>query len=582
MEVGRIMKTIFLGWALIGVVSCASGKNAVDDGGTPGGAGGALAGTGGGTGGTTSGTGGTGTGAGGSGGAGAGVGGIGGAVPGTGGATTGVGGASAGTGGRTAGGAGGAAASTFAVVTNRYDNVRSGSNTAETILNASNVNRTTFGLLFSRTITGFTYGQPLYVGGLTVNGAQHNVVYVATEHNMIYAFDADAATPDAPLWSRSLGDPVTLGAGADYDPGCTDMRNEVGITSTPVISQADGKIFVVAKTPSGQLLHALDLATGADAAGSPITVGNLPAPMPAFDGRIHLSRAGLFMVGGTIYIAYSSHCDAGAYHGWMFGYDAQTLALKTTYNPTPTGTQGSIWQSGTAPATDGTSFWATVGNGTNGSGQNMGNNVVRLTLSGAGMTVAAHYQAPVSGDNDLQSGAVLLGNTGQVVGGGKDGVILLLGQNDLVLRQSINLGGELNAFAYWNGSAGPTLFAWPVAGGLHAYTVGAGTLTAKGVNDERHPAHPSAIFTVSSNGTTAGTGLVWATVPLIGDAWHATATGALYAFDATNVARASLWNSNLDPADNLGTFAKYSVPIVANGKVYVGTFSGKLRVYGLK
>jgi PQQ-like domain len=576
MELETTMKTIVLGCALMGVMACASEQGTSKDAGAPSGAGGARASGVGGM--TATGGGGSGPGGGGVGGFGAGAGGLGagGTGLGAGGRVVGVGGAPAGGGGN---GAGGAAVSTFAVVTNRYDNVRSGSNTSETILNTSNVNATSFGLLFSRTITGFVYGQPLYVGGLTVNGAKHNVVYVATEHNMLYAFDADAATPDTALWSKMLGTPVTLGAGADYDPGCTDMRNEVGITSTPVISQADGKIYVVAKTSAGQELHALDLATGAEAAGSPVIVGAMPAG--AFDGRIHLSRAGLVFVGGTIYIAYSSHCDAGAYHGWMFGYDAQTLALKSVYNPTPTGTQGSIWQSGTAPATDGTSFWATVGNGTTG-GSNMGNNVVRLTPSGAGMTVAAHYQARVSGDNDLQSGAVPLGTTGQVAAGGKDGVILLLNQTDMTLRQMVTLGGELNAFVFWNGSAGPTLFAWPVAGGLHAYQVGAGTLTDKGANTERQPAHPSGIFTVSSNGTTAGTGIVWATVPLIGDAWHATATGALYAFDASNVARASLWNSNLAAADNLGVFAKYSVPIVANGKVYVGTFSGKLRVYGLK
>ena len=212
----------------------------------------------------------------------------------------------------------------------------------------------------------------------------------------------------------------------------------------------------------------------------------------------------------------------------------------------------------------------------------MGNNVIRLTPAGTGMTVAAHFQAPVSGDNDLQSGVVLLGATGQVGAGGKDGNILLLNQSNLTLSQTITLGGEVNSYAFWNGSAGPTLYTWPVGGGLHAYQVAAGALSGNTVNTERLPGHPSGIFTVSSNGTTAGTGIVWASVPIAGDAWHATATGALYAFNAAMVSSPSLWNSNLVGADNLGTYAKYSPPIVANGKVYVATFSGKLQVYGLK
>lgn len=573
---------------LLGFVACAPNAGTGSSG-----SGGAKPGTGGtggiGTGGTgtggagtggegTAGTGGTGTGGIGTAGrGGAGTGGVGVGGAGTGGrGTGGVGTGGAATGG--AGGAGGAATSTFAVVTDRYDNARSGSNMNETILNTTNVNRTTFGLLFSRTISGFAFAQPLYVGGVTIGGVKHNVVYVVTERDMIYAFDADALAPDVPLWSRSLGTSLTLGAGAAYNPTCTDMLNEVGITSTPVISVADNKIFVVAKTTMGQDLHSLDLATGADAAVSPVPIGSMA--MPAFDSHSQLSRAGLLLMGGVVYIAYSSHCDVGPYHGWIFGYDAQTLQLKSLYNTTPTGTQGSIWQSGSGLASDGTSIWAAVGNGSAG-GQNMGFNVVRLTPAGTGMTVAAHFQAPSDGDDDLQGGATLLGSTGQVVAGNKGGTLFLVNQTDLVMRQMFGAGGEVNTFAFWNGSAGPTLFTWPVGGALHSYTVAVGSVTDKGSNTERQPGHPSGIFTVSSNGATPGTGIVWASVPL-GDAWHMTVPGFLYAFDASNVARASLWNSTMVAADSLGNYAKYSPPTVANGKVYVATFSGKLQVYGLK
>jgi hypothetical protein len=218
------------------------------------------------------------------------------------------GGASPGAGGAT--GAGGSG-ERLAVVTDRYDIARSASTLRETILTTSNVTRARFGLLFSRAITGNVYGQPLYVAAVDFGGGvQHNVVYVATSHNWIYAFDADDPAAADPLWSRMLGAPLLLGAGADYDPGCTDMRNEVGITSTPVISLADNKIYVVAKVPGDQHLHALDLATGADADGSPVSVGNMA--MTAFDPMIHLNRASLLLLGGVIYIAYGSHCDRGA------------------------------------------------------------------------------------------------------------------------------------------------------------------------------------------------------------------------------------------------------------------------------
>jgi outer membrane protein assembly factor BamB len=492
------------------------------------------------------------------------------------------GGASPGAGGAT--GAGGSG-ERLAVVTDRYDIARSASTLRETILTTGNVTRARFGLLFSRAITGNVYGQPLYVAAVDFGGGvQHNVVYVATSHNWIYAFDADDPAAADPLWSRMLGAPLLLGAGADYDPGCTDMRNEVGITSTPVISLADNKIFVVAKVPGDQHLHALDLATGADADGSPVSVGNMA--MTAFDPMIHLNRASLLLLGGVIYIAYGSHCDRGAYHGWLFGYDAKTLQLVRTYNSTPTGTWGAIWQSGVGLSSDGTDVFATVGNGTSSlatdDGLNMGNNVVRLTPTDAALTVAAHYQAPIRGDNDLQSGAVLLGDSGQVVGGGKDGSVLLLRASDMTLLQQIAVHDEINSFAFWNGSAGPLAYVWPSTFPLHAYQVAAGSLTEVATSAEQQPAHPSAMFVISSNGATPGTGVLWASMPIAGDAWHATATGALYAYDAADVSKPSLWNSTLDSADAVGTFAKYSPPTVANGKVYLATFSGRLLVYGLK
>ena len=303
--------------------------------------------------------------------------------------------------------------------------------------------------------------------------------------------------------------------------------------------------------------------------------------MPAFDVGVQLNRPALLLLNGVIYIAYGSHCDkTTSYHGWIFGHDEKTLALKSVYNTTPNGGRGAIWQSGVGLSSDGTDIWTTVGNAENPGNGGFANSVLRLTPNGTGLTVTSHFQAPVgNNDNDLQSGAPLLGTTGQVVAGGKDGELLLLGQADLVSRQRLPVGGELNSFVFWNGSAGPTLFTWHVGKTLRAYRVGAGSLTMTGQGTVSTSLHPSAIFTLSSNGAMPGTGIVWGSVPVSGDAWHATATGTLHAIDATTLM--SIWNSG-SGADALGTYAKYSPPMVANGKVYVATFAGKLQVYGLK
>ena len=227
--------------------------------------------------------------------------------------------------------------------------------------------------------------------------------------------------------------------------------NQVGITSTPVISLADNVIYLVAKTNTNQQLHALDLGTGADVTGSPSTIG--AGPM-SFDPRIHLNRPGLLLLNGVIYIGYGSHRDAGAYHGWVLGYDAKTLQLQSVYNSTPSGSQGAIWQAGTGLSTNGTDIWASVGNGSN-NGNNTGYSVVRLTPNGGGLNIAARYQGPTDGDDDMQGGVAILGNTGQVVAGNKGGNIFLLGQSDSVAQAKSSSGriGQPVRILEWIGRA---------------------------------------------------------------------------------------------------------------------------------
>jgi hypothetical protein len=458
------------------------------------------------------------------------------------------------------------------VVTNRYDNARSGSNPNERILDTTNVTAAKFGMLFSQSITGQVYGQPLYVPGVTVNGATHNVMYVATAHNMVFAFDAD--TKQAPLWTRQLEASMPTAAIA----GCGDMvDSEVGITSTPVISSAESKIYVVAKTKGATMLHALDLGTGADGAGSPRSVGTGTA---GFESDIHLNRPGLLLLNGNVYIAFGSHCDSGAYHGWIFGHDAHTLVQTSSFNTTPTGSKGAIWQSGMGLASDGTSIWFAAGNGTTG-GANLSMSVASITPAGQSFTLGPHHAMPANGDNDLASGPVLVGD--QVLAGGKSGYLLLFNQSDASLANNIAIGGETHNMATWDGGpAGRFVYTWGDGTPLHAFALAGGVLTDKGTNSEQKPGHPGGMITVSSNGTMAGTGIVWALLPLCGDAWKATCMGGLYAWDAADITKKSLWNSAINPGDAPGEYAKYSPPTVANGKVYVATWSGTLAAYGIK
>jgi outer membrane protein assembly factor BamB len=480
------------------------------------------------------------------------------------------------------------------VLTNRYDNSRSGSNPNETILTTDNVNTNTFGFKFSADVLGRIYGQPLYVSGLTVSGAKHNVVYVATEHNVVYAFDADTG---ATLWASTLDAPVILGEGTSFNPGCADMGSgattyEVGITSTPVIDPTAEIIYVVAKTSGAQMLHALSLTTGAD-----VHTATQVGPAGFSSNNVPLNRPGLLLLNGVVYIAFGSHCDAptNGYNGWIFGHDATTLALTSSYNTTggEGESEGAIWQSGVGLSSDGTNIWMGVANGTGG----MSMHIARVTPAGAGMTLGPSLGFPAEGDNDLVGGAVLVstGGSNYVLGGGKSGYLVLLNAADASLANTVQTGGETQNFATWNGgAAGQFVYTWATSAPLSAWQIAGGKLTnpQTNSNDGVTPGHPGGMVTISSNGTVEESAILWALLPTSGDAWHSTAPGALYAFDAANIVDAPLWNSNQDgtPLTPLGTYAKFSPPTVANGNVYCASFppttapgaTGKLMVYGLK
>jgi hypothetical protein len=524
-----------------------------------------------------------------------------------------------------------------AVVTNRYGNQRLGANTSETTLTVANVGGGKFGLVFSQPVDGHILAQPLYLPGLVIGGVQHNVVFVATEHDTVYAFDADA--PGSALWTTSLGTPmdavvstrgwlvVPFSAGATVS--CGDMFPKSGVTSTPVIDPTTGRLYVVAKTlESGNYvhrLHALDVLTGKEVTGSPVVIeGSVPGTgLSSAGGSVAfnphgLNRPGLLLMNGTIYIAYGSQCDDPPYHGWVFAYAANTLAQKGIFNVTPNGAEGAIWQSGMGLAGDalGNVFFV-AGNGdidTTNKGINLGESVVRLSTATGGLTLGDWWTTSNaatlnSADIDLQAGPMLLPNPPILVAGGKDGNYYSfdpanLGKfnpaaNNIIQQFAIGGGNHVHSPIYWDGPSGPTLYNWSELSGLRAFRFTGMMLNTTPVTQYTgaSPTHPGGILSLSSNGALPGTGIVWASFTSAaidtnpdpgdapGDAWHHLVPGAMYAFDASNLAT-PIWNSLANKArDDIGIFAKFNAPMVANGKVYLGTGGkpdgGKLQVYGL-
>ncbi len=507
----------------------------------------------------------------------------------------------------------------FAVLTNRYDNARTGSNTSEKKLTVANVGAADgFGLLFTRPYDGNPYGQPLYVPGLMIKGATHNVVFVVTSTNNVYAFDADDPAAMMPLWTRQLAPPAEIKVDTVIKMNgytiCQDMYPFVGITSTPVIDLASGKMYLVSK--SGKIggtyvnkLHAIDILTGADTAGSPVAIdASVPGSgagsvggMIKLDGWKHMVRPGLLLNNGVLYIGIGSHCDDNPYHGWVLSYDPGTLQLKGTYNTSPNGTRGAIWQSGVGLAGNDKGIFFTTGNGDfTADGKATGMSVVRLGLDtklGDWFT-PSNAGALNSNDADLTAGVVLIPNSNQLVAGGKECVIYLIDQMNMT---HFNAGGdtitqrvavpkgaqaEMHNLTFWNNR----IYVWPDNTGLRVYSYANSKLSAApvGAFEDRKPSHPGGTVVVSSNGDMPGTGIVWAAVTTNGDSWHNIARGGLIALDAMDPSK-KLWDSTVNSTrDNLGNLAKFSPPTVANGKVYVNSFANVnatspafLRVYGL-
>ena len=509
------------------------------------------------------------------------------------------------------------------VLTQHNDNTRSGLNDNETALTTSNVNVQQFGQVFTLTVDDQVYAQPLVVGHLQIAGGEHNVVYVATVNNTVYAFDGDNGRLHwrnnftRSGWRAPKNTDMTGACGGTY----TNFSGNIGIVGTPVIDAASGTMYFVARSTNGlayaQYLHAVDIVDGQEKAGSPKLLtastsgtgdGSVNGTI-AFDAQRANQRQGLTLLNGTVYVTFSSHCDWGPYHGWILGYDAATLQQDVVYNVTPNGYAGGMWESGMAMAADAGSLYQVTGNGTVGDGAdptnltNRGNSALKLTPSGVTLAVSSYftpfdYQAQNNADLDYGTmGSLLIPNSSYFLTGGKDGNLYLLNKDNMggwvsgsnQVQQVVGLGNSANMHcqaAYYQGSAKEFVYVWPENQPLRAIPFNRGSNLMDAGQVVFGGAGPTgqsgAVLSVSSNGTTDGTGILWAAYAASGDAESFVTPGILRAYDANDVTK-ELWNNHQNVArDGAGNYAKFSAPTVANGHVYLPTFSNRVVVYGLQ
>ena len=528
-------------------------------------------------------------------------------------------------------------------VTTYHNNLsRDGTNTKEYALTTANVTKSSFGKLFSCPVDGAIYAQPLWVANLAINGGTHNVVLVATTHDSVYAFDADIS-PCVTYWRKPL-----LGAGETFvdfnDVGTGDIQPDIGIIGTPVIDAATNTLYVVSKSKTSntscapatscfQRLHALSLSDGNERSGSPVNITSAISVPGVGDGSSggnvafntlrQNQRPGLVLLNGVVYVAWASHGDIPPYHGWVIGYDKSTLARVATFNANPNGGYAGIWMAGGAPAADALgNLYFLTGNGTfdaDSGGSDYGDSTVKLSTSG-GLSVANYFtpanQSSLQGsDNDHGSGgaAILVDQPSTaphqhlVIGGGKEGNLFLLDRDnmggyganfspaDSNAVQKFPIGsGIFSTAAFFNNG----LYIAGIGGHLElfAFDTGTGLFNPTQTSQSLGTfSFPGATPSVSAAGTSSA--IVWA----LDNSQYCTnqspgcGPAVLHAYDATNVSL-ELWNSSQASGnrDSAGNAVKFTVPTVANGKVYVGTrgnntgsassttsIAGELDVYGL-
>ena len=504
------------------------------------------------------------------------------------------------------------------------DTGRTGENLNEVALTPADVSQTTFGKQFSYPLDGLTFASPLYVANVNIPGKGfHNVVYVATEHDSVYAFDADGLS-STPLWQTSF---INRAAGITPVPAADtgetgDIPNEIGITSTPVIDPATGTLYVEAATKQvsggtttyAHKLHALDITTGAETAGSPVTIqASVPGTgLGSQGGTLSFvplrqnQRTALLLSNGVVYLGFSSRGDVEPFHGWVLGYNATTLQQVMAYCSTANGDDGGVWMSGDGVAADSAgSLYFITGDGlfdASSGGNNYGDSFVKMNAAG---TVLDYFSPRVqssldSGNLDLGSGGVMLlpdqpgSHPHEMISAGKNGTIYLVDRDnmghftsnsDQIVQSIVNIwtksaGTEAGLFgtpAYFNGN----VYFSPIDDTVQAFHLNNGLLptTPTSHSAETYNGETSTFsarggtLAISANGNTNG--ILWA-LESKGD----TAPGVLHAYDATNLGNELYNSSQAGSRDTLDPWLKFTIPVVANGRVYVAS-AGQLSAFGL-
>jgi len=506
------------------------------------------------------------------------------------------------------------------VLTSQYDNARTGADLNEAALTPQDVNPKQFGKLFTLKVDGDVYAQPLYLPRSEIAGKSvHNVLFVATEHDSVYAFDADGPS-SAPLWQASF---IYPDAGITPIPArdvrCPFIRPEVGITSTPVIDPESGTLYVLPRTKEGsgilggryaQRLHALDVKTGAEKFGGPVEIRAstrgakylLLKGQIDFDPLMENPRSGLVLANGKVYLSWASSCDVQPYYGWVMAYDAHTLTQLAAFNTSPDGQESGIWQGDTAPAADNKgNVYVVTGNGrfsAASGGPDYGDSVIKLGLTENGFAVHDYFtpfdqEQLNEHDKDLGSGGPMLlpdqpgAHPHLLVVTGKGGTTYVIDRDhmgrfhegsDSHAVQAIHAAPDevFGAPAYWEGRV-YYLFSLDA---LKAFALENGHLTLQAAAQaETKFIDPGATPSISANGSKNG--IVWA---IKSDTFMGRDEPAvLHAFDAVpngGVLR-ELYNSEQNAGrDRAGTALRFNIPTVANGRVYVGA-KREVDVYGL-
>ena len=513
-----------------------------------------------------------------------------------------------------------------------YNLQRTGVNPNETVLTPANVVPSSFGKLGTLPVDGYVYAQPLYVPNVAISGqGGYNVLYVATEGDSLYAFDADSLSM-TPLWKVTFTDPANgITNLSENDTNCTDQGPQIGILGTPTIDPATNTIYFVAATKftaaNGEVtymqhLHALDIGSGAERANSPHLI-----EANDFDPLKSNQRPGLVLNNGKVYVAWSSNCDQGPYNGTILSFDATTLAMIGEFYDTEAGNAAGIWMSGMAPAvdTDG-NLYVSTGNGFfDGGTNNFGCSVVKVQDSSGTLSLTDFF-APfdqalennINNDLDISSGGIILlpdqagAHPQELVAMGKTGQLYLIDRGSMGgydptdntysrIVQSFNMDGtaynsgvatasgdnnhgQFGTPAFFNGK----LYVAPVLDNIKAFTLTDGRLSA-GPTDKTPTIFgwPGGTPSISANGTIDG--ILWyADNSRANDCLNrpvpcTTKTASrLLAFDVNNLAQGPLYDSDaVGGGDVPGSAAKHVSPTVVNGRVFLGTKT-EVDVYGLR